>query len=267
MKHITRILFIFLIFNKQYLSAQSGTAKQEIVIMTYNIHHANPPSEKGKIDLDAIANVIRQHKPDLVALQEVDVHTKRSGQEINEAEQLAAKTGMQFYFAKAIDFEGGEYGIAILSKFPLQDNTTHKLPTPENIEGEPRVLATSVVELPGNRKLLFACTHLDAEDNDTTRMLQVTKIEEILKNTGLPLIIAGDFNAEPSSSVTKKLDSFVTRTCTKNCGYSFPQDKPSKLIDYIGYAPSGAFRVKNYKVIDEKYASDHVPVVSTITLR
>jgi endonuclease/exonuclease/phosphatase family metal-dependent hydrolase len=267
MKHFTAIVFILFISGLHNLSAQSGTGKLKLVVMTYNIHHANPPSVKDKIDIDAIAKVINQQKPDLVALQEVDVYTQRSGKEINEAEALANKTGMQFYFAKAIDFEGGEYGVAILSKFPLENSATHKLPTAEGIEGEPRVIATSFVQLPGGRKILFACTHFDAEDNDTSRFLQVNKIAEILNEQALPVIIGGDFNAEPGTRVINKLDSFITRTCKQNCGSSFPDEGSSRLIDFIGYSPSKAFSVKRYQVIDEKYASDHVPVISVIELR
>src|SRR5690349_10474736 len=91
-----------------------------IKILTYNIHHANPPSKPGMIDIAAVARVINNAKPDLVALQEIDVHTKRSGVTLHEADALAKETGLTAYFAKAIDYDGGEYGIAILSRFPIQ---------------------------------------------------------------------------------------------------------------------------------------------------
>ncbi|MFN2440183.1 MAG: hypothetical protein ABR503_13355 [Chitinophagaceae bacterium] len=53
--------------------------KPGLHILSYNIHHANPLSRPGIIDLQAIAQVIKQQTPDLVALQEVDVYTNRSG--------------------------------------------------------------------------------------------------------------------------------------------------------------------------------------------
>src|SRR5262245_12961345 len=85
-----------------------------ISVLSYNIHHANPPSRADVIDIEAIAKVINQQQPQLVALQELDVHTKRSGVTLHEAQELGRLTGMQYYFFKTIDYDGGEYGIGIL---------------------------------------------------------------------------------------------------------------------------------------------------------
>ena len=70
-------------------------------VMSYNIHHANPPAKEkeGAIDVNAIAKAISLQHPDLVALQEVDVNTKRSGN-INEAVLLAQKAKDEFLFWK-----------------------------------------------------------------------------------------------------------------------------------------------------------------------
>src|SRR5690606_7643924 len=92
--------------------------KYTVRVMSYNIHHAAPPSKPGVIDLDAIAAVIHAQQPDLVALQEVDVFTGRSGP-FNQAEELGKRTGMSAHFFKAIDHDGGEYGLAILSKLEV----------------------------------------------------------------------------------------------------------------------------------------------------
>jgi endonuclease/exonuclease/phosphatase family metal-dependent hydrolase len=102
-------LFIFL-----FPPPITAQRKARLKVLCYNIHHALPPSKKDSIDLDAIARVIIRSKPDLVALQEVDVHTRRSGP-FNQAEELGRKTGLTPYFIKAIDYDGGEYGVAILS--------------------------------------------------------------------------------------------------------------------------------------------------------
>jgi len=80
-----------------------GKELNSISILSYNIHHANPPSKPGVIDVSAIANVIDRQQADLVALQEVDVHTARSGKALHEAEEIARLTGMKVFFAKAIN--------------------------------------------------------------------------------------------------------------------------------------------------------------------
>lgn len=246
---------------KQY-SGKPGN-KQELTIMSYNIHHANPPSKAGYIDIDAIAAVINKQKPDVVALQEVDVNTKRSG--MNEAVTLAEKTKMNFYFAKAIDHDGGDYGVAILSRYPLSGGTTHKLPTATGTNGEPRVLATAVIEING-KKIIIACTHMDAQRNDTNRLLQINAITEILQKETNPVILAGDLNAAPGGAVINILDQHFTRTCTRHCGFTIPQVNPTKTIDFIAYKPANSFTVQSHTVIDEQYASDHLPVIATLKL-
>lgn len=233
-------------------------------VLCYNIHHCNPPSKTGLIDVDAIAKVINDTKPDIVALQEVDVHTGRSGSGLHQAEELARKTGMQSYFAKAIDYDGGEYGVAILSKLPMEATMKYELPTAAGTNGEPRILATAVITLPGNEKIRFACTHLDAQKNDTNRILQMAKINEILKSESMPVIIAGDFNATPESRVINMLDTDFMRTCKTACGFTIPQVNPTKTIDYIAYKPLNGFTVTQHKVINESYASDHLPVFSIL---
>ncbi len=239
----------------------------ELRVLCYNIHHANPPSKPNEIDLNAIANVIRLQNPDIVALQEVDVHTARSGSDIHQAEVLGKLTGMKSWFAKAIDYDGGEYGLAILSKYPMESMRNTPLPTAAGTNGEHRALATAIITLPGNKKILFACTHLDAQGNDTNRVLQINKILEVLKKETLPVIIAGDFNAVPSGIVIKTLDSYFTRSCISGCPFTIPVTVPDKTIDYIAFAPASKFIVREHKVIDEKYASDHLPVLSVLQVK
>jgi endonuclease/exonuclease/phosphatase family metal-dependent hydrolase len=239
----------------------------ELRVLTYNIHHANPPSKPDYIDLDAIARVISQQQPDIVALQEVDVHTTRSGVSVHEAEYIAAKTGMRSYFAKSIDYGGGEYGIAILSRYPISNMKKYALPTLESTKGEPRILATAEINLPGNEKILFACTHLDAQKPDTNRVLQAHKILEILQSEKLPVVLAGDLNADPASTTIRLLDSHFTRSCIPaDCPFTIPQDQPKKTIDFICFSPKDKFTVKLHQAIDEKYASDHLPVLAILKI-
>ena len=238
-----------------------------ITILCYNIHHANPPSKPGIIDMESIAKVIRQYEPDLVALQEVDVHTGRSGKALNQSRELARQTGMHEFFAKAIDYDGGAYGVAILSKFPLMDLKNTALPTATGTNGEHRTLARATVLLPGGKKIVFASTHLDAQRNDTNRILQIRRVTELLKNETLPVVIAGDFNAVPGSTVINILDNHFTRSCTGSCPFTIPVVNPGKTIDFVAFAPSAKFKVIAHRVIDEQYASDHLPVLVVLQLQ
>lgn len=253
---------------KPIQSATAGNDKAvELRVLCYNIHHANPPSKSGLIDIDAIAKVINAAAPDVVALQELDVFTERSGKNLNQAEAIAAKTGMKAYFAKAIDYAGGEYGIAILSKYPMTGMKNFALPTIAETKGEPRVLATAEIELSSGKKMIFACTHLDALRNDANRVLQIQKITEILSKETLPVVLAGDLNSEAGSAPINILDRHYTRSCTQNCGFTIPEINPNKTIDFIAFSPLSAFNVKKHVVIDEQYASDHLPVFAILELK
>ncbi len=232
-------------------------------MMAYNIHHCNPPSRPDLIDVNAIANVINGEKPDLVALQEVDVNTQRSGIG-NQAQQLAAKVGMQYYFAKSIDYQGGQYGVAILSKYPLSDAASVSLPMQAASGGEPRVLATAKVTLTDGTQLRFGSTHLDAQSDPANRQLQIDKIADLASKESLPFIIAGDFNATPGSEVINTLDRSFKRTCIA-CAPTIPVVNPTRAIDFIAYRhPANKFSVVSHKVVNEQYASDHRPVVAVI---
>jgi endonuclease/exonuclease/phosphatase family metal-dependent hydrolase len=236
-------------------------------VLSYNIHHAGPPSKPGVIDMEAVARVIRTEDPYLVALQEVDVYTTRSGKTLHQAEELGRLTGMHAYFAKAIDFGGGEYGLALLSKYPLEDVQRVALPTVEGTGGEPRILLSGVATLPGGKKIRFAGTHLDAQASDTNRGPQMSRIMEVLGGDPLPVILAGDFNDGPSSRVIGTLDSRFRRTCTRACPPTFPVVTPKETIDYIAYKPAAAFAVQEHAVVDEHYASDHLPLRAVLKLQ
>jgi endonuclease/exonuclease/phosphatase family metal-dependent hydrolase len=197
-------------------------------------------------------------------LQEVDVHTKRSGISLNEAGKLAELTEMHSYFAKAIDYDGGEYGIAILSRYEMENLRNIPLPTDDFTKGEHRTLALATMVLPGQKKFVFACTHLDSQRADTNRQLQIRKIVEVLRQERLPVVIAGDFNALPESDVIQQLDHWFTRSCVTNCPYTIPETNPNRTIDYIAYSPAKRFTVQSHIVVDESYASDHRPVKAVL---
>jgi endonuclease/exonuclease/phosphatase family metal-dependent hydrolase len=140
------------------------------------------------------------------------------------------------------------------------------LPTKEGTNGEPRVLGTVTITLPGKKQIVFACTHLDAQADSVNRELQIRAIAEALKTSTLPVIIAGDFNAAPGSGTIRVLDSHFKRTCDP-CDFTIPVDKPKKAIDFIAFSPEEKFRVKKHEVIPERYASDHLPVFAELVIR
>jgi endonuclease/exonuclease/phosphatase family metal-dependent hydrolase len=241
--------------------ADPATKGDTLRVMTYNIHHCNPPTKEatGEIEVDAIVKVINEQNPDVLALQEVDVNTKRSGN-IDQARVIASKTGMHAYFGKAIDYEGGGYGVAILSKFPLSNTKTIRLPETSNPSVEDRVVAIAEITFRNGKKLTIGSTHFDVK-NAGNREEQAAALNNI---TATPLIIAGDLNCTPESAAFKLLSPKFTSSCT-NCGFTIPVNNPKRVIDHIIFSP--AFRVNSSKVINEPYPSDHLPVVAEIIIK
>jgi endonuclease/exonuclease/phosphatase family metal-dependent hydrolase len=238
----------------------------DLRVMTWNIHHANPPALPNVIDVPGIAAIIRGQSPHLVALQEIDVNNTRSGTTMHQAEELGRLTGMKAYFGKAIDYAGGAYGVALLSKFPISGTTNHPLPTVAGTAAEARTLATAVITMGNGKKLVFASTHLDAQSSDTNRLVQAERIVQILRAEPLPVILGGDINAVAGTRVVNALDAWFTRSCTTNCASTIPATTPTRAIDFIMYAPSNKFTVLDHRVIDERNASDHRPVLSVIRI-
>jgi endonuclease/exonuclease/phosphatase family metal-dependent hydrolase len=232
-----------------------------VKVMTYNIHHCNPPSRPGLIDVPAVVKVIRAANPDVVALQEVDVNTMRSGL-IDQASAIAAELGMYHYFGKAIDYDGGAYGVAILSKYRLYNTVVYRLPMVSAAEN--RVMAMASLKLPDSTAIRFVSTHLDAQGDPANRLSQIARIIDIAADETLPVIIGGDFNAVPGSEEINLLDTHFDRTC-RLCPPTIPVTDPTRAIDFIAYRhPENRFDVSSHKVIDAVYASDHRPVSAVI---
>lgn len=244
--------------------------KPLLKVMTYNIYGARA-STGAPADLTLLAKVINEQKPDLVALQEVDVHTSRTGITVHQAKELAALTGMEWFFTKAIDVGGGEYGDAVLSRLPIRESRRYALPVAPNVSGEFRSVAMIRVNKDG-RDLYFASTHLDHLAQEDSRLVQAQELKKIVQALDLPLIMAGDLNAVPSSQTISILRGFMNLGCTQQCPLTFPSDKPDRTIDYIMTAPAGKFTVDLYQALpgyiaDKRvYASDHCPVIANIRI-
>ncbi|MGF7077766.1 endonuclease/exonuclease/phosphatase family protein [Mucilaginibacter sp. UYCu711] len=261
MKKYLSLTFIIILTGSCTVHKSQVSATNIIRIMSYNVRHCSPPAT-GLIDIDGTAAAIKNQNPDIVALQEIDVNTGRDGK-IDEAVELGKKTGMNVYFGKAIDYGGGEYGVAILSKYNLINPVVHKLPTLESTKGEHRVLLTAEIRLPGGKSIMFGTTHLDAQGPPTNRDLQIKEIIDIAKTIKLPFILAGDLNAQPGTNVINKLDQHFTRSC-QTCGFTIPADRPNKTIDYISFTPGSDFKVISHEVIVEPKVSDHAPILAVL---
>ena len=230
-------------------------------ILSYNIHHAE--GVDGKLDVPRIAQVILSVEPDLVALQEVDKNTTRTGK-VNQDIELANITKMNSVFGSNITFQGGQYGNAILSKFPIIKNKNFLLPNVDS--GEQRGLLRSQIQISNKENVLFFSTHLDHRRSDTERLASAEAINQIISlDNKSPAILAGDFNDVPESPTLKELGKLWLRT-NKKILKTIPASKPSRQIDYIFVQPKERWKIIESQVLDEDIASDHRAIFSIIEL-
>ncbi len=248
--------------------ALTGSAQEPsrtLRVLTYNIHHAE--GTDGKLDVERIAKVIQSAKPDLVALQEVDQATKRSGS-VDQLARLAELTGMHSAYGRAMEFQGGGYGVGMLSRWPLQNVRVHPLPSPTGVE--PRAILEATVALgEDGRKLQFLVTHVDHKADPAHRAQQVARIRErfpVTAEDALPAILAGDLNATPESEVIKSLLADWTDSATGKIFLTCPTNPPRVKIDYVLYRPAPAWRVLETQALEEPTASDHLPVLAILRL-
>ena len=248
-----------------WTSTQSATG-QELVdssrvlrVLSFNIYHGE--TMNGDFDLEQIAQVIREANPDLVALQEVDLYTGRNGGR-DLASELGLRTRLIPLFGRSMRFDGGEYGEAILSKSSILSSRNHALPSTEG--NEPRsALEVSYIMDSGNT-IVFMGTHFDHRGEED-RVRQANRVKEILGESGLPVLLAGDLNARPESSAMEILFADL-KPSDPDFEFTSPSRSPRAKIDYILYGPPEHWRVLESRVIHNSVASDHCAFLSVLEL-
>lgn len=238
----------------QVAAADATTERSPTLkVMTFNIKSGRDSS------LEEIAKVIVDEAPDLVALQEVDVDTMRTGM-VNQPHRLGQLTGMTNLFRTAIPYEGGAYGLAVLSEHPLISSTSTQLTS----VGEQRILMTVEVALSSTRTITLANTHLGL-DADT----RVTQAQEVVAMIGSDrdVLLFGDFNDEPETPPIQVIAGALRDAwplAGQGDGFTIPVDVPTRRIDYIFLGADWGVPI-DIRVLDTR-SSDHRPVVATLPL-
>jgi endonuclease/exonuclease/phosphatase family metal-dependent hydrolase len=242
----------------------AASAAPDVRVLVYNIHAGWDPA--GQVNLERVAALVRGLHADIVLLQEVDRYTTRSNR-VDQIGRLAALTGMHSAFGKTLDYQGGEYGIAILSRWPIARDTLIPLPVdpPQQRAGgvyEPRGVLHAVLRRPGGDVHVFN-THIDPSPDDRYRRQEIRTVaaEAARARQHGRVLVGGDLNAEPGSAVLEYItgegwrDAFAL--CGTGEGLTYPWDTPVKRIDYL--LLSNGWHCREARVL-ENDASDHRPV-------
>lgn len=247
--------------------AEAADPPHQLRVLCYNVHWCK--GTDGKYDVARLADVINKAKPDLVALQEVDVGVKRSGR-VHDVRELSKLTGLAARFGPTQHYEGGLFGNAVMTNLPILDVAIHPLPYTESTAERttyPRGAIAVTMQGPDGIPVRFVSTHFQ-HNVPEDRVAEAKAINKLFAadNDGLRTILAGDMNAipdaEPITELLKKWTNAIDEAATPTA----PATKPRSRIDYVFYRNTSHFRVIESKVIPESIASDHRPVLAVLEL-
>lgn len=240
--------------------AGSGETAAPVVwrVVSYNIRHGE--GGDGRLDLERTAAVLRRLDPDLVALQEVDDRVERTGG-VDQAARLGALLGMHHAFGSFMDYQGGRYGLAILSHCEIRRVDPVRL-TDGN---EPRVALVAEIVDANDSTVTVVDVHFDWVADDGFRFTQAVEVARHLERITGRWILAGDFNDQPGSRTLTLFHARAEEAAKpRDRRFTFPSDDPAREIDFVFVSPPGAWNARSVEVVPEAVASDHRPVLAEL---
>lgn len=269
----------------------------QLRVLVYNVHAGRDPG--GRPNLDRLARVIREARADVVLLQEVDRGTRRSGG-TDQLRELERRTGLRGVFGRTLRYQGGGYGVALLSRWPVERRRLVRLPVrPEQARAgeshEPRGALVARIAAPG-RPLFVVNTHLDASEDDFFRRQEAATLlvraaalrGSVPGDRSADVLLGGDFNEEPGGFVIREVREEGWRDAWRACrsgpqrgdpgkrgdradlgkpgnrGHTYPSDRPRKRIDYLFLSASLAC---HSAAVLPTAASDHRPLLVLLRRR
>jgi endonuclease/exonuclease/phosphatase family metal-dependent hydrolase len=230
-----------------------------LTVATYNIHYAKGTDRE--VDVARIVAVLRDIRADIFCLQEVDRHTRRSDG-VDQAREIASELGMYYAFGLARRRNGGEFGNAVLSRFPIIAVDSMPLPRSSLISARGFVVARIDS---GSRKFVCGSVHFGLGPFE--RRQQAEALLHYFRRERWPVILCGDFNGRTFSkgvSLLKNRFIHVADDLQIKKINSFHTRFPYKSIDHIFRSRMAGLRCIDARNIPAT-ASDHLPVVATFT--
>lgn len=234
-------------------------------VMQFNIHAG--VSRSGTVDLAQVAAEIRSVHPDVVSLNEVDRGTTRSDR-VDEPAYLGLATGLRaVYGPNLFGYDGGRFGNAILSRFPIRE--THNTRLPHRPHSEPRGLLEATLRI-GHRSVSFYAVHLSqGRRGAVPRIRQAETISRVIRTSPYPVILSGDLNSRPGDLPVRILRQYLLDAQQyggRGRGLTVPEADPRSRIDYILYDNHFA-PVRDSTQVVRSSASDHRAVWTDLVLR
>ena len=250
-------------------SSQGDSASHNMTLMSYNVMHCAGIDDK--VNIARTAEVIKRENPRFAGLQELDCRAAKRSFGVDQPAELGRLTGMHATFAQAIPFQGGGYGVAVLSR--EKPISVYKTPLPGV---EPRVLLLCEFE-----DCWFGTTHLALHETNRLAAVEIIRKAVAERAATKPVYLTGDWNATPASKPLAAMRSFMTilsdTTGRTFHGFRWSVGPDGKLgvapagelcIDYIAVDSSASAKivVRDSHVVPDVTTSDHSPVVATISV-
>ena len=237
------------------------TAGPAVRVGTYNIKHGL--GNDDRLDLRRAGGLLKNLRLDVIGLQEMDQQVRRSNG-VDQPTALGKQLDMHSAFGSFMDYQGGQYGLAILSKYPILESKEVRLPD----GNEPRVALACKIQLPNDQVIVAVNLHFDWVRDDQFRFAQAKVLKQYLDTLKDPYLLMGDFNDTPES---RTLSLLSQNACPAKKPaddvFTFSSIKPTKEIDFIFAAPQQAWKLEHCRVVDAPITSDHRPVIATYRLK
>lgn len=256
---------VLLCFCAVALVSGCQSIKTDVTFVQYNVGVFNKFDGSG---VEAVARAVKEMGGDIVSLNELDSCAMRTGF-VNQIAALAEEMGgWNMSYASAMPFDGGAYGVGVISSPEYKVLSSCKIPLPRSGGYEPRAVA--VVEY---EDFVFASTHLDVVKGAQSSQVEVINhyIDSVYAGAGKPVFLAGDFNCDPDGRTIELVKKSWTLLTPDD--YTYPSDMPRACIDYIFVRPRGrkveilsSYIPRDLETADLATASDHLPVVLTVTI-
>ena len=241
-----------------FRSPAPATGQATVRLVAYNVKHGLGMDER--IDLERVADVLRPLDADVITLQEIDVGVERSAR-VDQAEALGRLLDMDAFFGDFMPYQGGEYGMAVLTRLPVQDVRNIRLPD----GAEPRTSLAVTVEAQGGVLLTVAGIHLYRTPEE--RLAQAEVLSDAFDGSEQPVALVGDFNSRRGDIVLDHLVGEGWHVLDKTgSALTYPSDIPAREIDFVMLRPASAFEVLEHRVIPESLASDHRPLLAVLRM-
>ncbi len=236
-------------------------AAESIKIASYNIRAGLDSS------IESIAKAIVQLGPDVIEIQEIDESNVRNSYSQTDLLKRLAQFDYS-YFCDATPYKKGQYGHAILSKYPLKDPITIKLP--KRRDKEDRVMCLTRIELDNKKNILIAGAHFGLNDNTEQIQYAMNTLQSWIKQE--QIILLGDFNMTPDNPIYQTLTAYYREFISppQNMYDTYPTPVPSKRIDYIltskEYSVCGSKLTNVFQdgIVNWDHLSDHYPLMIEI---